>query len=164
MYNLFFRNVHSFRALFECCIYLSFSSSAHSSAGVGVVQEAESEVTSVVFRDRPSVKSLASRFERNSSRRKTSVFSSTSARKRWRDFEKKVQLLSPPLSLPFSFPPSLTLSLPISLFLSLSHSLSLPLSLPLSFSPPTSLSVPISISQTRIFHDPFFNALTHSLR
>ena len=64
--------------------------------------EAESsETTSVVFRDRPSVKSLATRFERNGSRRKSSVFSSTSARKKWRNFEKKVnsvhmQLPSPP--------------------------------------------------------------------
>ena len=57
---------------------------------VGVSQEAESEVHSVVFRDRPSVKSLANRFERNSSRRKSSVFTSNSARKKWRDFEKKV--------------------------------------------------------------------------
>ena len=61
---------------------------------VGVaLQEAESEATSAVFRDRPSVKSLAHRFERNSSRRKSSVFSSSSARKKWRDFEKKVKLL-----------------------------------------------------------------------
>jgi kinesin family protein 4/21/27 len=64
--------------------------STHSSAGVGVAGEGEGEVHSVVFRDRPSVKSLANRFERNSSRRKTSVFSSSSARKKWRNFEKKI--------------------------------------------------------------------------
>ena len=70
--------------------YKFLSSSAHSSGVVGVSQEAESEVHSVVFRDRLSVKSLANRFERNSSRRKSSVFTSNSARKKWRDFEKKV--------------------------------------------------------------------------
>ncbi|CAI8047575.1 Kinesin-like protein KIF21A [Geodia barretti] len=67
--------------------------SSHSSAsgGVGVSGEAESsETTSVVFRDRPSVKTLATKFERNSSHRKSSVFTSTSARKKWRNFEKKI--------------------------------------------------------------------------
>ena len=102
----------------------SLSSSVHPSGGG---HYGESEVPSVVFRDRPSVKSLANRFERNN-RRKSSIFSSNSARKKWRDFEKKVTCtLTPPPSLSPSLAPSLPLSLPRSLSPSLSPSLSHPL-------------------------------------
>ena len=70
---------------------LPYSSTHPLAGGEAGGHEVKSETSSVVFRDRPSVKSLANRFERNN-RRKSSIFSSTSARKKWRDFEKKVRI------------------------------------------------------------------------
>ena len=71
---------HTCKLLYSLIHFPSISSSASATAG---------DAEAVVLRERPSVKTLANRFERNS-RRKSSIFSSSSAKKKWRDFEKKV--------------------------------------------------------------------------
>ncbi len=62
---------------------LSVLSSSSSTTG-------SSYSATVVFRQQPSVNSTATAFDRNSNKRKSSVFSSDSARKKWRDLERKV--------------------------------------------------------------------------